>query len=159
MVVSPDPDADQINAYLDWYFDQHPVKADALGAPGYARRLGDFSASAFERLERDATGWLARFTDEPAGIDRDLVISALRGDLLMAGWPAWRRDPSVYLSPVFTGVLLPFLHRLHPEWELVDGVVARLAEVPGVLAACRGNLDPGLSAPRLVRRGLRQAAA
>ncbi|MGH3831801.1 MAG: hypothetical protein ACRDRS_15365 [Pseudonocardiaceae bacterium] len=64
----------------------------------------------------------------------------------MADWPAWRRDPSVYLTPVFTGVLLPFLHRLHPEPDLVDGVVARLAEVPGVLTACRDNLDPGLSA-------------
>ena len=157
--ASPDPSAEQVSAYLDWYFDQHPVQADTLGAPGYAHRLGDFSAAAFEHRERDATGWLARFEDEPDGIDRDLVVSALRGDLLMAGWPAWRRDPSVYLFPVFTGLLLPFLHRLRPEPELVDGVVARLAEVPEVLASCRDNLDPELSAPRLVRRALRQATA
>jgi uncharacterized protein (DUF885 family) len=76
----------------------------------------------------------------------------------MAGWPPWRRDPSVYLSPVLGGVLLPFLHRLRPEPELVDGVILRLAQVPEVLAACRDNLDAELAAPRLVRRALGQAA-
>ncbi len=148
-----------ITAYLDWYFEQHPVHADALGAPGYSHRLGDFSAAAFHSREREAAQWLARFEAEPDGIDRDLVVSALRGELLMTRWPAWRRDPSVYLSPVFAGLLLPFLHRLRPEPELVDATVSRLAELPGVLASCRANLDPTLSAPRLVRRALRQAAA
>lgn len=157
--MSHHPASGQITAYLDWYFDQHPVHADGLGAPGYGHRLGDFSAAAFDSRDRDATGWLARFEAEPAGIDRDLVVSALRGALLMAGWPAWRRDPSVYLNPVFAGLLLPFLHRLRPEPELVDGALARLAEVPEVLASCRTNLDPALSAARLVRRALRQAAA
>jgi uncharacterized protein (DUF885 family) len=154
-----DPSAERISAYLDWYFDQQPVHADALGAPGYAHRLGDFGAVAFGIRERDVTGWLARFASEPEGIDRDLVVSTLRGDLLMAGWPAWRRDPSVYLNPVFAGLLLPFLHRLRPEPELVEGVVARLAQVPEVLACCRRNLDPAMAAPRLVRRALGQAAA
>jgi uncharacterized protein (DUF885 family) len=148
-----------ISGYLDWYFDRHPVHADALGAPGYSHRLGDFSAAAFDSRERETAQWLARFEAEPDGIDRDLVVSALRGELLMAGWPTWRRDPSVYLTPVFAGLLLPFLHRLRPEPELVDTTVSRLAELPGVLASCRANLDPTLSAPRLVRRALGQAAA
>ena len=157
--MTDDSASGQMEAYLDWYFDQHPVHADALGAPGYGHRLGDFNAAAFDTCERETAGWLARFEAEPAGIDRDLVVSTLRGNVLMAGWPPWRRDPSVYLSPVFAGLLLPFLHQLRPEPELVDGVLARLAEVPEVLASCRANLDPALSAPRLVRRGLRQAAA
>jgi hypothetical protein len=141
-----------IAAYLDWFFDQNPVHADGLGAPGCAHRLGDFSATAFDGRERETTGWLARLDGGPAGIDRDLVIATLRGQLLMTGWPAWRRDPSVYLNPVFAGLLLPFLHRLRPEAELVDGVLARLAEVPHVLASCRDNLDPALSAPRCATR-------
>ena len=155
--MSQDPSSDQITAYLDWYFDRNPVYADALGAPGYTHRLGDFSAAAFDSREREVTGWLARFEAEPDGIDRDLVVSVLRGQLLMAGWPAWRRDPSVYLTPAFAGLLLPFLHKLHPEPELVDAVVSRLAELPAVLASCRANLDPALSAPRLVHRALRLA--
>ncbi len=150
---------DQINAYLDWYFDWHPVQADALGASGYANRLGDFSAASFESRQREAGQWLARFEAEPAAVDRDLIVSSLRGVTLMESWPAWRRDPAVYLGPVLAGLLLPFLHRLHPEAELVDGVLSRLAQVPKVLAGCRDNLDANLAAPRLVRRGLRQAAA
>ncbi|MGB9278683.1 MAG: DUF885 domain-containing protein [Pseudonocardiaceae bacterium] len=157
--ITPERASDQLGAYLDWYFDQQPVHADALGAPGYGHRLGDFSAAAFDTSERDTARWLTRFEAEPEGIDRDLVISVLRGNLLMAGWPAWRRDPAVYLSPVFAGLLLPFLHRLRPEPELVDGALARLAEVPEVLASCRANLDLDLSAPRLIRRALGQAAA
>jgi uncharacterized protein (DUF885 family) len=154
-----DATSEQIRSYLDWYFDHHPVHADALGAPGYGHRLGDFSAGAFDSRQREAAGWLARFETEPDGIDRDLIVSVLRGNSLMAGWPAWRRDPSVYLSPVFNGLLLPFLQRLRPEPELVDGVVARLAQVPQVLASCRTNLDAEQSAPLLVRRALGQARA
>ncbi|MGH3672297.1 MAG: DUF885 family protein, partial [Pseudonocardiaceae bacterium] len=157
--MSSDPSAGQIDRYLDWYFDQNPVHADALGAPGYAHRLGDFSDTAHEQRERDAAGWLIRLVAEPAGIDRDLAVTALRRVGLMAGWPAWRRDPAVYLSPVFAGLLLPFLHRLRPEPQLVEGTLSRLAEVPEVLAACRSNLDPGLAAPRLVHRALGQASA
>jgi uncharacterized protein (DUF885 family) len=159
VAVSPDPAAGQTGGYLDWYFDRHPVHADALGARGFAHRLGDFTASAFDSREREMAGWLARFEAEPEGIDRDLVISALRGEQLLARWPAWRRDPAVYLGPVFTGLLLPFLHRLRPEPELVDAVISRLAELPDVLAACRANLDPALAAPLLVHRALKQAAA
>ncbi|MDQ3826548.1 MAG: DUF885 domain-containing protein, partial [Actinomycetota bacterium] len=157
--MSQDPAFDPVTAYLDWYFDQHPVHADALGAAGYAHRLGDFSAEAFDSRDRQAAQWLARFEAEPSGIDRDLVVSSLRGTLLLAGWPAWRRDPSVYLSAVFSGLLQPLLHRLRSEPELVDGVLSRLAEVPKVLAACRDNLDAELAAPRLTRRALGQAAA
>ena len=159
----PDAAADLIDSYLGWYFDRHPVRADALGAPGYGHRLGDFTAAAFETHDREVAGWLERFEAAPGGIDddidRDLVVSALRGEVLLADWPAWRRDPSVYLTPVFAGLLLPFLHQLRPEAELVDAAVARLAELPDVLAACRENLDPALAAPLLVRRALGQAAS
>ncbi|MGH3933707.1 MAG: DUF885 domain-containing protein [Pseudonocardiaceae bacterium] len=154
-----DPASAPVDAYLDWYFDRNPVHADALGVPGHSHRLGDFSADAFDRHERETAQWLARFEAEPDGIDRDLVVSTLRATLLMAGWPSWRRDPSVYLNAVFTGLLLPFLNKLHPEPELVAAAVSRLAELPVVLASCRANLDPGLSSPLLVRRAVRQAAA
>ena len=49
-----------VTGYLDWYFDQYPVHADALGAVGYAHRLGDFSAVAFDSRDRQAAQWLAR---------------------------------------------------------------------------------------------------
>ncbi|MBV8932192.1 MAG: DUF885 domain-containing protein, partial [Kutzneria sp.] len=40
--------------------------------------------------------------------------------------------------------------------ELVESAMARIAELPGVFAACRANLDQDLAAPLLVRRTLGQ---
>ncbi|WP_336206163.1 DUF885 domain-containing protein [Nonomuraea sp. LPB2021202275-12-8] len=151
-----------MDEFLKWYFSGHPVTAANLGAEGYDHTLGDFSATAFAARERDQISWLERLSaaDTPTPddvIDRDLVLSQLRGSIAAAAWPAWRRDPAVYLSTLFTGLYTPFQQRLKPEPELVAAALSRLAEVPGVLAACRANLDPGLAAPLLVQRGLGQA--
>jgi len=75
----------------------------------------------------------------------------------MQSWPEWRRSPGLYLSAVFSSLFTPSQQRLKPEAELVAAAVSRLAEVPGVLAACRANLDPDLAAPLLVQRGIGQA--
>ncbi|MDA0642721.1 MULTISPECIES: DUF885 domain-containing protein [Nonomuraea] len=148
-----------MDEFLRWYFSRRPVLASTLGAEGYDHTLGDFSAAAFAEREREEARWLARLEAGETGdpIDRDLVISQLRGAVALAEWPDWRRDPAVYLSAVFTALFTPFQHRLRPEPELVAAAISRLAEVPGVLAACRANLDPELAAPLIVRRGLGQA--
>jgi len=161
----PAPQA-ELDAYLQWYFERHPVHADAMGVPGHASRLGDFTAGGYEGHQRDVARWRSRLQaiddaalSAEARIDRDLVVAVLGGQLLQARWPAWRRDPAEYLDPVFAGLDLPFLHRLAPETERVAAVSSRLGEVPEVLAACRHNLDPGLAAPLLVRRAAAQARA
>jgi uncharacterized protein (DUF885 family) len=151
-----------VDEFLTWYFARNPVTATLLGADGHDRTLGDFSATALTGHEREARGWLDRLSALPAPtpddeIDRDLVLSHLRGTLALATWPSWRRDPAPYLSAIFSSLYVPFQQRLKPEPELVQAALARLAEVPGVLAACRANLDPNLAAPLLVRRGLGQA--
>ena len=63
--MSQDPASEPVTAHLHWYFDQHPVHADALGAAGYAHRLGDFSAAAFDSRNRQSAQWLARFEAQP----------------------------------------------------------------------------------------------
>ncbi|QFZ24706.1 DUF885 domain-containing protein [Saccharothrix syringae] len=133
-----------------------------LGSLAHDHTLGDFTAEAFADREREAAGWLDRFTalstdDLQESVDRDLVVAVLRGERAKASWPAWRRDPSVYTGAVLFPLFSAFLNRLRPEPELVDGVVKRLAEVPSVLAACRANLDPGLASPKIVLRGAAQA--
>lgn len=155
-----------LDEYVAWYFDNQPIAASSAGAEGYDHLLNDFSAAAFQRLERERDGWLARFESVPEAelglddlIDRDLVISQLRGDRVMADWQAWRRNPAIYASPVFSALYLPFLHRIRPEPELVDAVTARLAQVPAAFAACRANLDHRLTSPVLVRRTLGQVEA
>lgn len=148
-----------MDEFLRWYFSRRPVLASTLGADGYDHTLGDFSAAAFAEREREEAQWLTRLQQDTESdpIDRELVLSQLRGAVALAEWPDWRRDPAVYLGPVFAALYTPFQHRLKPEPELVDDAVAKLAEVPGVLAACRANLDPDLAAPLLVQRGLGQA--
>ncbi|MBP2703119.1 DUF885 domain-containing protein [Microbispora sp. RL4-1S] len=148
--------------FLDWYLSENPIRAALLGADGYDRTLGDFSEAAYLARERAERDWLERLSAEtPATpddeIDRDLVVSHLRGALAEARWPEWRRDPAPYLGAIFGSMFTPFQQRLKPEAELVEAACARLGEVPGVLAACRKNLDPDLAAALLVRRGLDQA--
>lgn len=46
---------------------------------------------------------------------------------------------------------------MHADTLGAPGYALR-GELPAVLASCRANLDPGLSASRLVRRALGQAA-
>jgi uncharacterized protein (DUF885 family) len=148
--------------YVAWYFENNPASAQFLGAAGHDGTLGDYTAGALLRQEREAAGWLERFEAlSPAAllddeIDRRLAISQLRGQRLLADWPTWRRDPSFYLSTVFFSLLMPYVHRLHPERDLVLDTLGKLAEIPAVLAACRENLDPDLAAPLIVGRGLGQ---
>ncbi|WP_036331606.1 DUF885 domain-containing protein [Microbispora sp. ATCC PTA-5024] len=151
-----------VDEFLDYYLAENPIRAALLGADGYDRTLGDFSASAFQARERAAEVWLERLSAQVPGspddeIDRDLIVSHLRGAIASASWPEWRRDPSPYLGAVFGSMFTPLQQRLKPEPELVDAACARLAEVPAVLAACRENLDPDLAADLLIARGLDQA--
>ncbi|SDK22384.1 DUF885 domain-containing protein [Nonomuraea jiangxiensis] len=151
-----------MDEFLKWYFSDRPVVASSLGADGYDHTLGDFTAASWTAREREEVRWLERLSAAEAAspddaIDRDLVLSQLRGSIALASWPQWRRDPAVYLSAIFTSMYTPFQHRLKPEPELVTAAISRLAEVPGVLAACQANLDPDLAAPLLVKRGLSQA--
>ncbi|MEU6711634.1 DUF885 domain-containing protein [Nonomuraea sp. NPDC046802] len=151
-----------MDEFLNWYFSDRPVVASTLGADGHDHTLGDFTASGWTAREREEARWLDRLAAmRPSSlddaIDRDLVLSQLRGSVALASWPEWRRSPSAYLSSIFTSMYTPFQQRLKPEPELVSAAILRLAEVPGVLAACRANLDPDLAAPLLVKRGLGQA--
>ncbi|NUS06810.1 MAG: DUF885 domain-containing protein, partial [Nonomuraea sp.] len=151
-----------MDEFLKWYFSDQPVVASHLGADGYDHTLGDFTAAAWESRAREEARWIQRLSQTPAAtlddaIDRDLVLSQLRGSVALESWPEWRRSPGLYLSAVFGSLFNPFQQRLKPEADLVAAAVSRLAEVPGVLAACQANLDPDLAAPLLVKRGLGQA--
>ncbi|HEY0636527.1 MAG TPA: DUF885 domain-containing protein [Pseudonocardiaceae bacterium] len=156
-----------MDEYLRWYFDNHPISASVAGAEGYDDQLGDFSAGGFESRRAACDRWLERFEaaggdgnlDPEDAIDRDLVVATLRGDRILADWPAWRRDPATYLGPLFSALYHPYLHRLRPDAELVASTVERLRQVPDVLRAQQENLDPSLASALLVRRALGQARA
>lgn len=151
-----------MDEFLTWYFSRNPVKATLLGAEGYERTLGDYTAEGRLAYEREQAGWLERINalvpaDLDDEIDYGLVASHLRGELAEASWPWWRRDPSAMLSGIFSSMFVPFQRALQPEAELVEAAIAKLGEIPGVLAACRTNLDPEIAAQLLVTRAIGQA--
>ncbi len=155
-----------VDELLQEEFELSPVTASALGLTDYDAGMDDVSAEGFAERDRDATDFLARFsaigdegltTDER--IDRDLAIATLRGRLVMADWRGWQRDPLTYVKPAIDGIFLLFLHRLRPEQDLVDAATSRLAQVPEVFRHGRANLDPALSHPLLIERGVGSARA
>lgn len=150
---------DLVEAFLADEVEESPTTATRLGIDGHDDRLGDFSEDGFLRRQASDRRWLERFRALPdsalsfdEAIDRDLVVSTLRGREVMHEWAVWRRDPATYLGPCLSGVFTLFLNRAHPEPELAASAAARLREVPEALAAARENLDPGLSAPLFVER-------
>ncbi|MFD4675892.1 DUF885 domain-containing protein [Lentzea sp. NPDC058450] len=147
---------DTLASFLSWYFDRNPIRAAHAGSLEHYSTFGDFSASSFERQARENGEWIVRIEALPRSVDRDLALSVLRGAAAMEASPGWRRDPSEYTGIVFFGLLAPFLHRLLPEAGLVGATMAKLAEVPSILAAAEANLDPSLASPLVVRRALDQ---
>src|SRR3954470_4342299 len=112
----------ELDALIDAWFaeelEESPVRATALGVDGHDDRLGDYSADAIAKREQRDAHWQATFEDMgdvglsfDQQIDRDLLLSALRGRAVMRDWEAWPRDPGTYLNPCLSGVFTIFLHR------------------------------------------------
>ena len=158
--------ADLTTEFLDAEFDESPVRASGLGLTEYDDRLDDLSESAFER-RRVADGiWLERFRSVGDGdlsfddqIDRDLVISILRGRQIVEDWEVWRRQPDTYLNPGMTGIFGLFLHRLRPLDELVEAAVERMTLIPENLEDGKRNLRPEMVPGIFLERAANQARA
>jgi uncharacterized protein (DUF885 family) len=152
--------------YIEWMFDEVPTAASFHGADGRDDQLPDLSAAGYAGREAAEDEWARTFAALPDDeltpeqrIDRDLVASSLRGSAITRDWQRWRRDPDPYVSAGLIGVFSLFIRRLHPEPELVQSAVARLAQVERVLDEGRTNLDPGMASPLLIRRALGQCRA
>src|SRR5687767_1793931 len=94
--------AELTNDFLDAEFEDSPVRASSLGLTDYDDRLDDLSGAAFERRTAADATWLDAFralADDDLGfdeaIDRDLVISTLRGRQIVDDFTVWRRQPDV----------------------------------------------------------------
>jgi len=158
--------ADLTNEFLEAEFEDSPVRASSLGLTEYDERLDDLSEAAFERRRSSDTAWLERFRDVDAErlsfdeqIDRDLVVSVLRGRQIVEDWEVWRRQPDTYLNPGMSGIFSLFLHQLRPMRELVDAAVARMRQIPGNLADGRRNLRPEMVPGIFLDRAANQARA
>jgi uncharacterized protein (DUF885 family) len=152
--------------FLHDEWEDSPVRASSLGLTEYDDQLDDLSESAIERRNRRDGEWLERFRgvddaelsfDER--IDRDLVVSILRGRQIVKDFELWRRQPDTYLNPGMSGIFSLFLHRLRPLHELVDAAVARMRLIPGNLEDGRRNLRPEMVPAIFLDRAANQARA
>jgi len=155
---------DIADEFLAVEFEHYPTRASGLGDSRYDDRLDNVSASSWQARDDAAADWLDRFRaipDDPLTfderIDRDLVISAMRGRTILADWQNWRRDPTIYGQLALDGIFKLLLHRLRPERELAAAIVARLEAIPGALEDGWTNLDPSLAHPLIVGRGAASA--
>lgn len=159
--------AELARAFLNETFQDSPVMASQLGVDGFDDRLDDLSEAAFDDRRRRSATWLQRFehlTDAACDsfderLDRDLILSTLRGRAILDDWLMWRRQPEVYLNPGLGGVFTLFLHRLKPEPELARAAVSRLRAIPRALEDGRRNLRAELTPRIYVDRAIRQARA
>jgi uncharacterized protein (DUF885 family) len=151
--------------FLDAELADSPVRASALGLTEYDEQLDDLSEGAFERRRSHDARWLDRFRafdgelsfdDE---IDRDLVVSILRGRQIVEDWEGWRRQPDVYLNPGMTGIFTLFLHQLRPMDQLVDAAIARMRQIPDNLEDGKRNLRPEMVPAIFLDRAANQARA
>src|SRR3990170_4786458 len=154
------------NEFLDAEFADSPVRASGLGLTEYDEQLDDLSEAAFDRRSSTDVQWLERFraVDESQlsfdeAIDRDLVISILRGRQIVDDFEVWRRQPDVYLNPGMSGIFGLFLHRLRPMEQLVDAAIARMKLIPGNLEDGKRNLRPEMVPEIFLDRAANQARA
>jgi uncharacterized protein (DUF885 family) len=156
---------DLADQFLTEEFARSPVRASSLGLTDYDDQLDDLSESAIERDRRANREWLRRFEelDEELsfgdGIDRDLILSQLRGRAILDDFEMWRRQPDTYLNPGMHGIFVLFLHRLRPEAELVGAAISRLRQIPGNLDDARRNLRPEMVPAIFLDRAANQARA
>ena len=155
-----------VDEFLDEEFAASPTMGSALGLTQYDDKLDDLSAEALQKRDADAERWLARFSavtdsdlEADDQIDRDLVISVLRGRTILADWQNWRRDPLTYTLPPINSIFGLFIHRLRPEPELVQATVARLDATPRALEQGKANLDASMAHPLIVERAMNGALA
>jgi uncharacterized protein (DUF885 family) len=157
--------ADQAMQFLKEEYEDSPVAASALGLTQYDEKLDDVSKASFERRVADDLKWLKTFRAVPddglgsAAIDRDFLISILRGREITHAHQMWKRQPATYLNPGLQGVFVLFLYRLRPERDLAEAARARLEQVAATLENGMANLDPALVPPVYVERAIGQAKA
>ena len=162
----PSAFASLVDSFLKEEYEDSPTLASSLGLTEYDERLDDTSAAAYERRRASDLEWLRKFravADDGLSaaerIDRDLLVSVLRGRELYQPLEMWERQPNYYLNPGLNGVFSLFLHRLRPERELAAAAAKRLEGVPTNIRDGVANLDFARTPRVYAERAIGQAKA
>ncbi len=162
----PSPFAWLVDSHLSERYEDSPTFASGLGLTQYDEKLDDLSAAAFARRRESDREWLRRFQAVPAEgltadehVDRDALVSSIRGREIHEPLREWQRQPGTYLGPGLQGIFTLFLHRLRPERDLAEAARSRLEQVPRNLSDGIANLDWTLVPRVYCERAIGQAKA
>jgi uncharacterized protein (DUF885 family) len=131
-------------------FALEPVAATVAGVHAHDHELGDLSAAGFAQRRAFCQDWLARFEGitealSPAqDVDRELLISDLRGERALDGFERWKRSPGLYSDLITRGAFFALLRTHAPLEERLALLAERLGQAPAALDHARKNLEPRL---------------
>lgn len=160
--TAPAPQAGAANAeyerfareFLDWYYAANPVNSTYLGLHRFDERMPDVSRAAIDAEVAYLNGALSRLERIPrarltgdAYFDREILDHAIRARLVdRTEVRGWRKDPSFYVNQVSGGLASLSSRTFAPLPQRMRSMMARMRQIPGVVAAAKANLD---SVPRI----------
>ena len=136
------------DAYLEWHYEAHPVRATELGIHRFDGRLMEMDATSVQRRIDDVLDWLARLDRIPAlllegdtRLDRAVLDYALRAELLsLEEIREWARDPQLYTNEIARGISSIADRDYAPVQQRTEALRSRMEAAPLLLTAARQNL-------------------
>ncbi len=150
-----------LDEFFAWYYRHHPVSATFIGVHEYDGRLPGYSersiATAMAEMEAIRTrlhALLPEALSESEALDRTLA----EGFCAIQEWESAsphfvRENPCVYTGEAVFGVVSLFLRDFAPAGQRVAAAIARMREVPRLLAEGETNVRraPGAWIKRAIR--------
>jgi uncharacterized protein (DUF885 family) len=129
-------------------FRYDPVSGTAAGYHQYDRLLpsgtrAEIAAQteALHKWEHDVQAFDPKELSSGAAMDRDLVLSQIRSQLLaIETVKQWEKNPDVYSSGLTNAVFVIMSRKFAPAAERLQSVIAREKLAPATLQAARQNL-------------------
>jgi len=135
-----------VKTYYDDEFRAHPISATRTGIHDYDTKVDDLSAQGYAANIARLHAALDTFTAATPSTDgerddRDVLVSAIKGELLdLETIQYWRKNPDIY-SGAATGAVFNIVHRdFAPAAERLRLVVARELFIPALLADGKANI-------------------
>lgn len=135
--------------YLDAHFQQQPLRATDLGDHRFDARLEDLSRSSRDQwlaLSRKTLQELSKQVDyaklsRPAQVDFEILRHNLEASIWMTeNIHPFEEDPRTYNSYISDSTFLLLAQSTQPKETNVANCIARMRQIPKVLAAARANL-------------------
>ena len=136
------------DAYLDWYYESHPVRATELGLHAYDAQLTPMDRMSVQGRIEALLDWDAQLRQVPFPLleadnrfDYAILEFALRAELLdLEEIRRWAADPRVYTGTIASGIGSLAEREFAPLAERLESMRARMVAAPALLEAARENL-------------------